>query len=256
MSFLSRGTLLAGLAGAGAVTLSVLALQTPPAPAGGTQPLVRPSLPTSSSSAAPVQGVTLPPVAFDPPATGAKVLVLGGRISEGFFASSAEQSYTGVLTRRLVAEQRLTGLQVETEMTTSAGATLKRPPAQHLVVLEVGSEENLPIRQFIQQYGRLSQQVREESPDAAVVCLGIWGGAGNDVDLQIRRACSAIGGRFVRLSDLFERNPLKGPAGTEAANGTRDNFHPNDVGHELIANRVFDAVVTTPVVQPTPSTIG
>lgn len=261
MSLVNRGNALVAVTALVAGALAVLALQPvdPPAGAAGfTPPTTRP-VPMLSAGRSPLPaqagGAPQAYIRFTPSTAQARLLFLGGRITKDFFVSSRDLSYSALVADGVREDFDVQDVQRRTAEATSAdGAeTLDASAAdEDLIVLEVGTSEVAPLRPFITQYATMVQQIRAARADSAIVCLGLWGGAGNPYDIEIARTCRRNGGIFVELSDLYERNAFRGPIGTLTPAGTRDNFHPNDGGHAAIANRILDALKGNPVV-PVPS---
>lgn len=258
MSVVNRSNALVTVLGVGAAALAVLATRTP-APPAGTIPVVATQASTSPSAPAPTpspsgpSSVLYPLARFSPPPVGARFLFLGGRITHGFFASSSDTAYPAVVSNALRQDFSLKSVQLHLGNATSAGFTSAVSPDQALVVVEVGTSEDTPLRTFVPRYAQLVQRARATWKNAALICLGIWGGAGNPYDTDIARSCHRAGGTFVGIADLYERNALRGPVGTQTSAGTRDNFHPNDDGHAAIADRIIQVLARKPLAALTPS---
>lgn len=262
MSLVNRGNALLAVTALVAGALAVLALQPvdpPTGAAGFTVPTSRP-VPTGTAggSPRPSRPVTAPQayVRFTPATAQARLLFLGGRITRDFFVSSRDLSYSALVAERVRTDYDVQEVQRRTaEATSKDDASVLGTGAadEDLIVLEVGTSEVAPLRPFITQYATFVQQIRAARPDTAIVCLGLWNGAGNPYDIEVARTCRRNGGIYVELSDLYERNAFRGPIGTLTPAGTRDNFHPNDGGHAAIANRILAALRGDIVVVPSAS---
>lgn len=173
-------------------------------------------------------------------------LFIGGSLAEGFYASTESATFSALVAAGLGTS--VTVGRGEVKDSTLAGATAQAviPPTTGLVVIELGStdvyEETVSLTEFAAQYRALVDKVRERSPAAALVCLGIWGrtAVAEEYDEFISRPCLEAGGVFVPLADIYDDAAMKGPAGVEVFLGTSDNFHPNDDGHGAIARRILD----------------
>ena len=132
-------------------------------------------------------------------------------------------------------------------------------------VVELGSNDWLgyvplgrwrptPLERFSADYARLLDRLTEAG--AVPVCLGIWGPAdgGAEVDGRaeggaelaayddaISDACQRRGGAFIALSPVYETPGSRGPAGRRTPWGISDTTHPNDLGHQMIADLVLAA---------------
>lgn len=131
------------------------------------------------------------------------------------------------------------------------------PSGLALAVVELGGQDvaGTSVADFRTAYASVLQEVRAGSPDAVLLCAGLWKPAGlaQPYDAAIEGACTAAGGTFVRLSDLYERTDTRGPAGrpTYAGDGADadapttvpgDDVLPNDTGHAAIAARMLNAL--------------
>ena len=116
------------------------------------------------------------------------------------------------------------------------------PRAQQLYVVELGTNDATRVnyREFRTQYARLLDRIRSASPDAALVCVGVWRPKkiADTFDTIIKDLCEVRGGVFRSISDLAEDEHLRGPGGATTFEGRSDAFHPNDRGHRMIADRV------------------
>lgn len=252
-----------------ALGLTVLALQPPepPTDASFQAPPTRtvPALPqsdpvtaTGAGSGSSTAGQLEAPqalVRFTPAPAEARVLFAGGLITQGLFASTPEAVYTSRVAAQIREEFAVRSVDVRTVSAASAdlAAISSADADEDLVVLEVGTSEETALRPFLAQYAALTQRVREQWPDAALICLGIWGGAGNPYDIEIARLCRRSGGAYVEMADLYGRNAFRGPVGTVTPLGVRDDFHPNDGGHAAIADRVVVSLQRELAAEPTPA---
>ena len=111
-----------------------------------------------------------------------------------------------------------------------------------LNIVELGTNDvgRTNLTDFANSYTKLISSLRSASPGAGLICLGVWQTESRAVtyDDAIRRTCSQSDGRYIGLSDLFDSSGFRGPAGRQTFGGVSDDFHPNDVGHRAIANRI------------------
>ena len=96
--------------------------------------------------------------------------------------------------------------------------------------------------EFASTYSALVGRIREKSPDAALVCVGVWPDYGQDYDAEIETACHDRQGSFVPIRDLWSTEGMRGPAGVPTPHGESDTFHPNDAGHRAIADRILNSI--------------
>ena len=169
-----------------------------------------------------------------------RILFIGASLTEGWYASSRDRTYTA-----LVASGLAQGRRVRVRTLSHPGATAEDVAHWDLratsdyVVLQVATNDfvkNVPV------------DVYAASPKADLVCIGAWldptstnrlGVAVVDYDVATRTACGAVGGRYVDLSSTY-LDPLNhGPAGRQTYQGPGDLYHPNDRGHAQIADLVL-----------------
>lgn len=171
-----------------------------------------------------------------------RVLTVGDSLTNGLFATEQSQGFAFQLVDRLGAS----GPAAEQTAAISGGeagkvaAITDVPDDLDVAVVELGTNDatRTELGTFSTQYATLLDRIRGSSPDAALLCLGVWGES-PDYDQEIRAACEARGGRYVSLTELYKDTSLRGPAGVERFGGKSDDFHPNDAGHTAIADRVW-----------------
>jgi acyl-CoA thioesterase-1 len=177
-----------------------------------------------------------------------RVSFVGDSIDYGLFASEKTLRFHELM----VEEWRKNGL-VADESENMIGGTVAAalttpdfPRAQQLYVVELGTNDATRVnyRDFRTQYARLLDRIRTASPDAALVCVGVWRPKelADTFDTIIKDLCEVRGGVFRAISDLAEDEHLRGPAGVPTFEGRSDAFHPNNRGHRMIADRVLDAI--------------
>jgi acyl-CoA thioesterase-1 len=81
------------------------------------------------------------------------------------------------------------------------------------------------------QYPELLSMVRD---DQVLLCLGPWG-RGAEASAAAKKYCEDAGGAFLATDDLAH---LVGPRSSEGWPVPRDEFHPNQAGHDALASLV------------------
>lgn len=177
-----------------------------------------------------------------------KVVFAGDSLTYGLFASSEDKGYRP----QVVAALSASG-PVEASRGGQTGNKIKEvadsitfPADTNLVVLALGTNDvwKTDTADVAVHYKALVEKVVSSAPDATLICLGVWAnqdGARN-YDPHIQRPCEDAGGRFLRLTDLYDTPENHGPAGKPAFGGISDEFHPNDAGYKAIADRLLSAV--------------
>jgi acyl-CoA thioesterase-1 len=177
------------------------------------------------------------------------VTFVGDSIDAGYYATDQSLGFHGLV----VGEWRKGGPVADYPMTHMIGGTagdaLRNPeyPAdQQLYVVELGTNDATRVnyREFRTQYDTLLDRIRSSSPDAALMCIGLWRPKKNayTFDTIIKDLCEVRGGVFVSISDLAANDSLKGPEGVATFAGLSDAFHPNNLGHKMIADRILDVI--------------
>jgi lysophospholipase L1-like esterase len=173
-----------------------------------------------------------------------KVAFVGDTLKQGYFATDEQEGYRAIVLDELQApteEVPVTdfGARVIPELPTSIV-----PGSADLVIVEMGTHNVFvtPPDEFEAEYAALIDNVLLSAPNAAIVCLGVWGNAdaAREYDAPIGKACRNAGGAFVPLFDAFNKEGNRGPEGRETFLGPADSFHPNDDGHREIANRILE----------------
>jgi lysophospholipase L1-like esterase len=170
----------------------------------------------------------------------ARILMTGDSLSGGFYASTPDKAFTEIVATTLgnVEETDVSLLQGELIV---VGRVNTVPENLNLAVIELGTNDvgRTDIALFATQYQTLIDRITTTSPDVALVCAGVWRTDGNSYDRVIESICEAAGGRFLQMGGLFRQSGARGPAGVEGYRGLSDEFHPNDLGHALIAESIL-----------------
>ena len=176
------------------------------------------------------------------------ILFLGDSITANFFASSARAGFRADFTRAVGGQQvGLAGGPGLTAGEVLAQAAALPPTGADTIVVEVGTNDlvqQVPLATLDGTYHQLvGAALALSAPHPTVLCVGVWDEPrlAAPYDAVMRRVCTAVGGRWVPVSDLFVRPDLHGRAGAPTYLGPADAFHPNDRGHAAIAHRLVTA---------------
>lgn len=179
-----------------------------------------------------------------------KYLLVGDSLSNGAAATVPAKAFREVVKAKLgeygpvesaLAGRAGEGVKLIAPQAVAAGAGFD------VVVVEVGTNDagETPVAEFADRYEGMIRTLREQSPKAALVCLGTWrdekmGAADNAV---IEKTCKAFGGRYRQLSQHYTISTNRWTTGV-MSNGkpALDNFHPSDAGHEKIAGEILNAL--------------
>ncbi|MGH7903932.1 MAG: SGNH/GDSL hydrolase family protein [Candidatus Dormibacteraceae bacterium] len=183
------------------------------------------------------------------------LLFVGASITDGFLTPSGDQAYTS----QLIAMMQGRGYIVEPHVDAAPGAIAadtRRWPINgplDIAVVQIGTNDfhRTPINSFRSSYSSLLARIRGAGPWASAVCLSTWmdphrrngrglrAGAYNGV---IEAECRAHHYIYVDLSSIYLNPADRGPAGWPTPFGAADDFHPNALGHEMIAQRILAAL--------------
>lgn len=190
---------------------------------------------------------TVASVEVTPSGTPLKVLFVGDSITHGAYAMTVAQSYRATVIRALAQRTEVQATFVGGSGQTSVNIQPKITSQRYdLVVVAVGTNDltKLPADQFRTNYRRLLDSIRAASPQAGLVCAGVWLNPNyvKQADPVIDTTCRERHGVFVGLGDLYINEKLRGPQGRWTEYGRADNFHPNEYGHAAIAQRVLNSI--------------
>lgn len=173
------------------------------------------------------------------------VVFAGDSLTYGLFASTEAKGYRPQVVAALEADGPVDwsrGGQTGNTVGTVA-KSIEFPQATDLAVLALGTNDlgKTPVKRFTADYEALVAKVKNQAPDAAILCLGPWadGDGSTTYGPLIEEACEAGGGSYAPLTDLYTKPKHHGPAGVESFGGKSDVFHPNDSGYKAIADRVL-----------------
>jgi len=177
-----------------------------------------------------------------------RVLFVGDSLTVGKYALGRGSTFPARVTAALRARGRVSeNVRARTGATASYWASRPLPTAD-LVVIELGTNDFsvhlTPPAAFARDYARLVANVREASPHAQVLCLSLWrsshyGYEGEKLltyNQTVARECRS--GAFVWISALYDAKGARQPAGLPSFLGKTDGFHPNNTGHQGIAEAI------------------
>jgi acyl-CoA thioesterase-1 len=177
-----------------------------------------------------------------------KTLFVGDSLTAGLYASAADRGFRPLMVQALEANGPVTqdqGFQVDAT-TSEVRQVASVGTDQDLAIVQLGTNDvnATPLPTFEADYEETLSAIRESSHEVVFVCAGVWRGADEAApyDDVIQSVCAAEGGAFRPMSDLFEVDANRGPAGRVAEGGVGDNFHPNDAGYSAIAQRLLGAI--------------
>lgn len=179
-----------------------------------------------------------------------RIFYVGDSIGADMFSSTAAQGFQDMLTAKL--HGREVGAVNNPGFTVDESTPLlrrMRPVVADLVVIELGTNDlgrGAKPAEFANSYRRLLQLAKNRMGSAAkALCVGVWNSTSitSSFDAVLSEVCTAAGGVFCQISDLYGDEALRGPAGTRSYLGDRDDYHPNDAGHTAIARRLKEAVI-------------
>ncbi len=204
----------------------------------------------------PRTGATRPGSPATQAGTVTHVLFIGASITSGMEQSTLDETYPG----QVVAGLRHQGFSVDWQERARWGAlaadalTWPYPPDQQVIAIHLISNDfvrGTPIDAYQEALGHLLVDLRGSSPQARLVCLGVWG-APNSVNLAhvplaaydaaARQTCEGEHGDFIPLDGIFATAGSRGPRGQVTPWGPTDGWHPNDVGAQRIADAVLAAI--------------
>ncbi|MGD9988020.1 SGNH/GDSL hydrolase family protein [Pseudonocardia sp.] len=175
--------------------------------------------------------------------------VVGDSLDAGLYATTPQGGFHGLL----VAELRTLAPVVDRPLSVVGGTSARAlgnaqfPAGQDLYIIELGTNDvaEVDAGTFRDNYRRLLDRVLAASPQAHLLCVGVWRPEqiSKRFDVIIKDTCETRGGVFRQLADLFDDAELRGPAGRAVFGGKSDDFHPNDRGHKAIAERLEQAIV-------------
>lgn len=179
---------------------------------------------------------------------------IGDSLTIGYYASNESHRFVDVFSSKLEKDM---GYDVKTHVVGGYGKTLSSaleaiPEIQELqpdlVTIEFGtndsnSDNNVPIDLFKSDLNKLIQGVKKDNEKVKIVLVTTWSLSDNAT--LFNEAIQSVGeSKDIPVADI---KPLRGnientgPADIQTEYGISDTFHPNDKGHEAIANTIFES---------------
>jgi acyl-CoA thioesterase-1 len=193
-----------------------------------------------------------------------RVLFVGASVTEGWFASTKEHTYTELVVKGLSGGRRVRVTVLARPGITAEGVAQwdLNIPAD-VVVVQIATNDfgrDLPVDEYSAAYAMMLDRLRAASPKADLICMGAWSDPAQknhlgvevaDYDLAAQTQCEADGGHYVDISAAYLNAANHGPPGRETFIGKSDVFHPNDAGHAELARLVLAADGFTEPANPT-----
>lgn len=204
----------------------------------------------SESSAAAAAKAEITAVVNRPTDRPLRVLFAGDSLTVGWGATTREQSFRETVGRSISADgpMKETVAHGLTEGRYTVGNLGGFGTKQDLIVVEIGTNDlgHLKPEVFAKKYAAMLGKMKKVSPDAALLCLGVWHANGNgvlfpdekDFDQAIRTDCDSAAGHYVDVTRLINDTNI-GPKSRKTWDGSPDDFHPNDLGHAALAKAIL-----------------
>lgn len=178
---------------------------------------------------------------------------MGDSLTNGFYASTKDKRFTSVYENMLI--NRL-GYDVISGEESQYGGTSEnglqglesiKQQQPDLVTIEFGTNDSDPnngsdLDTFIANINLMIDGLLEGEDDPYVILVTTWNQG--DKAIPFDNAIKEIGKErdlpVAELNDIWMDSSNKGPEGIETFVGTSDNWHPNDKGMELIAEKIFE----------------
>ncbi len=191
---------------------------------------------------------------------------MGDSISQGLFAENRKSGFVFKLADQLAMATgkkiKLRGLSEVGKTATDFGAPclpmiIRQKPA--LVTIEFGTNDAFegPTPTNLQLYRNSLKKIIEslkEKTDSQIILMTAWTNPKYPVTssiIQFDQVCREVGAKLevpvADLSDIWRnRSDVFGPAGRLIPDfskwGGSDDFHPNQRGHQLIAEKLFKII--------------
>jgi len=179
---------------------------------------------------------------------------MGDSLTEGYYASTSDKRFAEVYAKML--EEKL-GYEVDVQGVSGYGGTttngvkgLDEIVSQDpdLITIEFGTNDADPdngssIDTFKANLDLMIDTVSNiNGKSTKVVLVTTWnqGDKAQPFDEAIEAAGEKYGLPVANISDIWADSSNKGPEGVETFQGTSDNWHPNDIGMQKIAERIYE----------------
>jgi acyl-CoA thioesterase I len=181
------------------------------------------------------------PVAAAKQAPAYGIAFFGDSVSVGSGASNPDHGYVARVWRWLERRRKRVVATVNAKGGVPVAYWEYAPIPKKLdaAVVELGTNDirfRTPSVQFAREYRMLTGRIRARNPKAQLLCLSVWPrptGASLEhvINARIRAVCP---GTYLDITRLRYRSHIR----------SSDGFHPNDVGHRLIARAVESKLKT------------
>lgn len=197
---------------------------------------------------------------------------IGASVTRGWYVTSLRNAYPAASARIIAGEHQR---PVDWRVTALPGAPVDRaltwtyPRDQDLIVVDIVTNDFLygtPLATYESNFTNLLQKLRRGSPRAGFLCVGDWGPIGAvdqagqtayGFDQIVAATCNAFNGVYVPINQIYNVPGARGPLGHPSIVGPIQNvFHPNDYGHELIAEAVVSGINGDPPTEAVPNGPG
>lgn len=180
-----------------------------------------------------------------------RVMFAGDTLTDGYFATSQGNGFSqrvGLSLAQGGPVEEVRGPSVADRRLETLGGFPEVPANLDLAILQLGTleaGESMDTVAFSISYGVALRALKDRSPNAGIACLSVWQSTGANAgayDRIIQEQCQLAGGKFVNIASAFSNTSNHGPEGLPTWTGPADGFHPNDAGHEAIANVILELV--------------
>ena len=180
---------------------------------------------------------------------------MGDSLSNGSFASTENTKFVAVLSQ-LIKEKMGYDVQLENGAV-KPGSGLKDngiPNSQkvifkhpNLVTIEFGTNDSSKVmdnaysspEEFKVRLSNLIDSIKSNA-DTKIILVTTWKSGYPVYDDIIKSVGEEKNIPVADISPIWHRNDTFGPEGRTTFIGKSDNWHPNDLGHKLIAETIFD----------------
>lgn len=179
---------------------------------------------------------------------------MGDSIGEGYASYDSDHRYVEVFQDTL-QEKMGFDVSIEEEIVASGkglkdhGLPKKSIIKEHqpdLVTIEFGTNDAAPDRveayvdpeTFEEELNSLVKYIRSVSPDTKMVLVTSW--KIEKYDYIIRKVGEDNEVPVADIADVWSRNDTVDPKGTQLKHSKSDGWHPNNLGHQLIAEAIYE----------------
>lgn len=177
---------------------------------------------------------------------------MGDSLTGGYYASTSETKFTSVFAGIIQDKMGFSvtqdgignyGGKLEEGLESVSAISEKNPD---IVTIEYGTNDsdpnngNVEIEDFEANLNEMIDGLTDDDPPL-IILVTTWnqGEKAIPYDNVIKKVGEERNLPVVDISHIWARSDTKGPAGVETEKGESDNWHPNDLGMELIAEAIF-----------------